>query len=342
MHKPGEKWRGVDALQNLKENGLEWVRVGVLTTSSQDLRDTPVSEWNTHPWRNEYLYSLEYAEQLLREAANKGLRLNLVFSLSDMITHGALSAWRGLSLTETARILEDYTYNTTRHFADRGLNIELYDIGSEIGFGLLQFKLGEGVTSPPGVSVTTNMDYMKNNVWSKEAILLKSAVSGVRRANPDAKIVLPIFGLGISPGDVFIKSFFQTMVDQDVQFDYAGLLHPYPSATWPLPDYSARGWFQRLQATVNFLASLDKKVIFSFTAYPHNATNIEGEPMEDFPFTPTGQAAWVRDQLLFASNNDNVIGFFYLYALDHPSSGLFQSANQVMPAMKEFRVNLPP
>lgn len=347
-------WKQLDPLQTLKENGFKWVRVGVLMTSSQQLRDTPVSEWNTLPWRDEYWSSLEYAERILRDASNKGLRLNLFFYLSDKAAHGAQQGapaeWRDFSAADMARVLEEYTYSTTRYFQNQGLNIELYDIGNEIEWGILNFRLWEKFAPPPGVDVTTNMDYMRNNVWNIEATLLKSAISGVKRADPVGKIVLHIGGLGLSPGDVLVKSFFQTMLDQGVEFDYVGLSHPYPIAGWSLPNYSARGWFQRLQAMIDFLASLGKKVIFSEAAYPHDTSGIEGKPMGDFPYTPAGQAAWVRDQLLFSSNNENVVGFFYFYpeASSDPSTpnlqsrGLFDSDTQVQLAMKEFRVNLPP
>ena len=338
----GGKWRDLDPLQILTDNGFKWVRVGVLTRSSQYLRDTPFSEWNMLPWRDEYISSLEYSEQLLREALDKGLRLNVVLFLSDTASLHTPTAWRDLGVSETANNLETYTYNTTRYFKDRGLNIELYDIGNEIGFGILNCKLGERIAIPSGISVTSNIDYMKENIWNTEVILLKHAITGIKRVDPNAEIVLPISGLLTSPGDLFVKSFFQTMVEQGVEFDYANILQPYPTADWSLPAYSAHAWFQRLQATVNYLASLDKKVIFSFAAYPNNATNTEGESMREFPFTPAGQAAWVRDQLLFTSNNENIVGFFYVYALDHQSCGLFQNDTQILPAMMEFRANLRP
>jgi len=354
----GQYWKQLDPLQTLKENGFQWVRVGVLTTSSQDLRNTLPSEWGILPWQDEYWSSLEYAEQILREASDRGLRLDLFFFLSDKAAHAgqqdAPAEWAGLSVTDTATVLETYTYSTTRYFLDRGLDIELYDLGNEIEWGILNFRPGERIVLPPGVDVTTNMDYMRNNVWNIEAILLRSAILGVKRADPDAKIVLHIAGLGISPGDLFVKSFFQTMVDEDVEFDYAGLSHPYPLAGWSLPKYSTRCWFQRMQETIDYLASLGKKVILSEAGYPHDTAGIEGEPMEDFPYTPTGQAAWIRDQLLFSSNSENVMGFFYFYpewfpgmstdpsGLNLQSSGLFASDTQVEPAMEEFRVNSPP
>jgi len=352
----GQYWKQLDPLQTLKENGFTWVRVGVLTTSSQYLRDAPPPEWSTLPWRNEYWSSLEYAEQILREASDNELRLNLFFLLSDKAAHGAQqdapAEWVGLSVADTATLLETHTYSTTQYFLDRGLNIELYDIGNEIEWGILNFRPGDRIDLPPGVDVTTNMDYMKNNVWNIEATLLKSAISGVKRADPDAKIVLHIGGLEISPGNIFVKSFFQTMVDEGVEFDYAGLSHPYPYTGWSLPKYSTRCWFQRLQDTIDFLASLGKKVIISEAGYPHDIAGIEGEPMQDFPYTSTGQGAWVRDQLRFTSNSENVIGFFYFYPEWFPgmsadpwtrnlqSSGLFASDTQLEPAMEEFQVNL--
>lgn len=352
----GQHWKELDPLQILRENGFTWMRVGVLTTSSQHLRDTSPVEWNTLPWRDEYWSSLEYAAQIARESSVEGLRLNLFFFLSDRAAHGAQQdapvEWAGLSVTDTATVLETHTYSTTQFFEDRDLNIELYDIGNEIEWGILNFRPGERIDLPPGVDVTINMDYMRNNVWNTEAILLQSAISGVKRADPEAKIVLHVGGLGISPGDLFVKSFFQAMVDEGVEFDYAGLSHPYPLTGWSLPNYSTHCWFQRLQDTIDFLAALGKKVIFSEAGYPHDIAGIEGEPMEDYPYTPAGQAAWVRDQLRFTSNSEGVVGFFYFYpewfpgmstdpsTLNLQSSGLFASDTEVEPAMEQFQVNL--
>jgi arabinogalactan endo-1,4-beta-galactosidase len=352
----GGKWSGLDPLQTMADNGFQWVRVGVLTTSSQYLRETPPSEWGTLPWRDEYWSSLEYTEQILKEASNRGYHLNLFFYLSDKGAHGerqdAPAEWAGLSVTETASALETYTYNTTRYYKDRGLNIELYDIGNEIDCGILNFRPGERIDLPSGVDVNTNMDYMKNNVWKTEAILLKSAISGVKQADPDAKIVLHIARLGISPGDLFVKSFFETMVAEGVDFDFAGLSLPYPYAGWALPQYSSLSWFQRLQQTIDFIASLGKGVIFSEGAYPHDSSGIEGDPMADYPYSPVGQAAWVHDQLRFDSNNDYVAGLFYFYpdwfpgmstdatTLNLQSSGLFASETEIEPAMEELQANL--
>ncbi len=340
-------WKERDPLRILHKNGFGWVRVGVLTTSSRDLKDTPPSKWGTLPWKDEYWSCLEYAEQILKEAHRAGMRLNLFFFLSNEAAHAgqqnAPPEWQGLSVEETAAALQDYCYNTTKYFMDKGINIKIYDIGNEIEMGILNFRPGERVYLPPGVDITTDMEYMKNNIWNIEAIMLKGAISGVRQANANAKIVLHIAGLGISPNNLFVKTFFETMVDQGVEFEYAGLSY-YSSGG------GADAYFKsaELSETIDFLASLKKKVIFSEFAYPNSPVGITGVPDTGYLYTPKGQANWARDFLSFCAHNNNIKGLFYFYpeyfpgmsngsTLDLESSGLFASDTQVQPAMLTFR-----
>ena len=76
------------------------------------------------------------------------------------------------------------------------------------------------------------------------------------------------------------------------------------------------------------------------------------QPMMDFPFTPDGQADWVREHLKFMSNNKDIVGWFYWYPdaypginggdipPDIPSYGLFANELEIRPALQEFRVNV--
>ena len=350
----GGFWHQLNPLEVLSDNGFEWMRVGVTTHSVPALRDTPPAQWSSLPWRDEYWSSREYAEQIMREAAAEGLRLNVFFFLSDDAAHGgqqnAPPEWAGLSVEETARRVKDYTFETTAYFLEKGLDIELYDIGNEIDTGILNFRPGERIALPPGVDLLRNMDYMRRHVWNIEATLLKSAIAGVKQADPDAQIVLHIAGLMLGPGDLFAKTFFQTMVEFGVAFDFAGLSLPYINfADSRLSEYSTTCWFQRLQETSDFLASLGKPVIFSEAGYAHATPGVFGTPMEDFPYTPAGQAAWARRQLRFLTSNENVAGFFYFYpdwfpgmgndpsVLNLESMGLFASDTEPLPALKVFQ-----
>ncbi len=352
-------WKQGHPLQLLRTNGMEWVRVGVLTTSSSYLSNTPAAQWSSLPWRDEYWSSLEYAEEILKQAKTNGLRLNLFFFLSDQPAYGgghqnAPTDWAGLSVTDTATLVSNYTYTTTLYFLNRGLNIELCDIGNEIEAGILNFVPDQRIYRPPGVDIHTDMNYMSNNVWNIEATLLKAAIGGVKRANSSAGIVLHSSGIGISPDNIFVKSFFRTMVSYGVPFDYAAFSLPYPTSGWFLDAYPAGCWFQQLKDLVDTMAAINKPVILSEGAYPKATTGIYGGPIRDYSYTADGQAAWVRDLLRFCSSTTNIVGFHYFYPEYFPgmappgqvdnlvSSGLFSGDGVPGPALLEYRVNRGP
>jgi len=349
----GKRWQQVHPLDVLRENGFDWVRVGVLTRSSASLRATPPAQWGALPWRGEYWSSVEYAGEILREAQVRGLRLNLFFHLSDQAAHGgrqeAPAEWKQLDLRQTADALQQHVYSTTRYYLDHGLHIELYDLGNEIDCGILGFTPGHRIALPPGVDVNRDMDYMTREVWSVEALLLKSALVGLKRADPEAKVVLHVASLARPNGAVFTTSFFRAMVNEGVAFDYVGLSQPYPTEeSWPLAGRDCRDWFSELSAVIGSLASLGKAVIFSEAAYPHSPEGIVGAPMTGLPFTPAGQAEWVRRQLAYANSNPHVAGFFYFYpewfaglsgeapTRSLESMGLFATEAEGQPALREF------
>ena len=247
---------------------------------------------------------------------------------------------------------------------DKGLNIEIYDIGNEIEMGILNYLPGDKVPLPEGVDPCTDMDYMRNNVWNIEAVLLKAAINGVKEADPDAKITLHATGL---QNELLVKTFFQTMVEQGVEFDYAGLTFPPATRDWFVRFHDDP--FSWVLPTINFLDSLDKKVIFSEFTYPNDPRGIGGipwnphqpisflpkweshVPVPGYPFTPEGQARWIRDFLSFCRNNNVIIGAIYYYpdlfpgicqepVICYPQDqyfGVFASDTQIQPALLQIR-----
>jgi arabinogalactan endo-1,4-beta-galactosidase len=349
----GGAWSVGDPLQTMKENGFEWVKVALTTVSSADLRTTPSDRWSALPWRNEYWSSLEYDAEILRQAAAKGLRLNVVLYLSDDSAHAGkqpLAAdWKGLSIEALEAKIEEYCYATAVYFAERGLNIEIWDIGNEIEWGVAGYRVGQGIPVPAGVDVTSDMSFMSNHVWNLEAGLLSAGIRGLRRAAPSAKIVLHVNSVELNPE--IALTFFRTMLTLSVDFDYAGLSLPYPSSGWRLASMSKTAWYQKLEETIQSIAAVGKDVIISEGAYPSTSTGFACSPMPDYPFSPEGQAAWVHDTLRFARNSPHVRGFFYFYpdwypgmnrdvSPDIPGYGLFAASGVPKPAMSEFRVNL--
>jgi len=349
-------WKTADPLAIMFDNGIRWLRTPVLMTHSTYLKNTPWELWPTLPWRDEYWSCFEYTERLLTEAAGHGFRLSLILNLSDKAAHAGVqdapAGWRGLSVEETGARLEEYAYETAKYFADRGLAIEDYEIGSEIEWGILNFRPGERIAVPSGIDFTHSLDYMRQSVWSTQAQLLKRAIAGVKRATPVAAITLHVNSLDVNP-DIAI-SFFQTMVALGVEFDHAGISLPYPDTSWSLEHYSSQCWFRRLLSVVNAIAALGKPVVICEGVYASDARGIGGAPMPDYPYSPEGQTAWVRDMLAFVSNTPAITGFYYWCAdwfpgvsateseLKVQSYGLFADDREIKPAMAEFRVTLPP
>jgi arabinogalactan endo-1,4-beta-galactosidase len=340
----------------MRTNGFEWARAWVTMTESSYLQSTPWSNWPTLPWRNEYWSSVEYAGRILAAAASLGFRLNAVLTLSNTSAHGGQQipppGWEAIGLEETCNRLTAYGAAIAQHFQERGLDIELYDIGNEIDSGVLGLRPGERITRPAGVDQTRNIGYMETAVWSTEAKLLQAAIAGVRQSDPDAKIVLHVDSLDVNMD--LAGSFFEYMVREGVGLDYAGLSLPYPDTSWTLPNYSRDCWYQKVQDLVDRIALLGKKVIICECAYPSSPEGIGGQPMPDYPFTPEGQSDWVHDVLRFARNSPNIKGLFYFYPDWFPgmsqdastrhvqSYGLFATNGIPKAAMQEFRVNLPP
>jgi len=347
-------WHQANPLDIMKQNGFQWAKTCVRMKSSRYLANTPYINWGNLPWRNEYWSSLEYSTQILNEASSKGYHLDLCFFLSDQPADAgrqyAPKGWELYSLEETAQALEEYTYETTLYFKNLGLNIELYEIGNEIEWGIVGFTPDDRIPRPNNEDKTTDMVYMINSVWKKEAYLLTAAIRGVKRADPDAKTVLHVNSMAsFNNDDIVDRYFFQTMVNENVPFDYAGLSNTYPNPGW-LPGGRSRDWyFRRFLKTIDYIASLGKPVIISEGGYSSFVYDNTIAPITDYPFSPEGQAAWVRDQLRFTSNHPAIKGFFYWYPdwfqHDGPgqaqSIGLFKNDREPLPGMFEFNVASP-
>lgn len=109
-----------DCLGQLRDNGMNWVRVGVLRKSDEQLANTPFEKWGSLKVDGYGWSTLEYAQAILRDAQEKGLRKNLFFFLSDQDASGvkqpALPEWQGLTVEETCAKLTECCYETAKYF----------------------------------------------------------------------------------------------------------------------------------------------------------------------------------------------------------------------------------
>lgn len=323
-------WGGYEdwnCLGQLRESGMNWVRVGVLMKNDETLAGLPVDQWNTVPQQG--WSTVEYAEAILNEATANGFRKILFFFLSDQAASGAMQPaphdWKDLSVDETCTRLKEYCFETTRYYTDKGISIDLYEIGNEIERGILEFRPDERIARPVNLDILVDMQWMRDNVWNIEAKLLKAAIAGVRQADPDARIGLHGSCLGRGVDNRLIRGFFQAMKDFGVPYDVAGVSYYWSdihigdiSLGAPQPAY-----YQTKEFTdfLDFIVTdLKKKFIFSEYVYPSfKPSGLKYGNDIGYPYTPEGQASWIKDFLRFCSENDKVSGSVYFYPDWYPT-----------------------
>lgn len=341
------KWVANHPFDALSQNGLSWVRVGLTTVSSSLLASTPRSMWRSLGWHDEFWSSLEYVGAILDDAAARNMHLEVFLLLSNTAAHAGLQnappEWANLSVADTATAIEAYANQTATYFANRGLDVEVYDLGNEIDSGVVGFTPGGRVAVPAGTDIICDVKWMHDNIWVTEAQLLNAAARGIRRANPSAKIVLHTTGMfGLCLG-IEGPAFFDTMIEQNVDFDYAGLSF-YPGLLPAGGKWGAGPWLQRAQALVAHIATLGKKTIIAETAYPHATVDPTawGTAVPEWSYAPDGQRAWLDAMMRFTSNNPNIVGWMYFYPEYYPgfttgatsgSYGLFETETQPEPAL---------
>ena len=316
-------WSEVNPLQVLKSKGFDWNNVRVR------IKHSPVGEPDS--W-----CSIEYAEENLRSSMENGMRLKLNFFLSHTDAHSGQQPcppeWENFTIDEKTEALRQHCYDTTKRYKDSGLNIELYEIGNEIDHGIL----GE-------YSESWDAAWLKDNIWNKEAQMLKGAIEGVRQADPNATIVLHI---AASSDPDFVYDFFSSMDEFGVDYDIAGLSF-YPT----LMDYPPT--MATLDDSVQKISNLGKKTLICEFVYPsssNDACPLFNKPVEGYPFTPEGQSEYIADFLSWAHSNPNVVGAFYFYpeyylpetqeedSEELPFSCLFFDEENTKPAMDVFKI----
>jgi arabinogalactan endo-1,4-beta-galactosidase/methionine-rich copper-binding protein CopC len=290
---PAPPWT---VLQDLYSNGFRWLRMWVTTLSFPELRTT--ADWSTLPWQNSYWSCLEVSGAILAAAAAQGFSLHAVLFLSDQSASAGgqplAAAWAGLTPTELAAAVQQSATTTAAYYQSLGLNIEVFELGNEIDFGLCGIQLGTTVPVPAGVDWSTDPAWMQANIWGAYAPLLKAAIAGVQSVYPNAKILLHIAGFGYSAGNLLTSAFFQSMVNLGVPFDIAGLSFPYMIDSGPAlaQPYFAQADF--LSALDN-IATVGKPIQIVEFDYPADPAGTVQTPSPTYPFTPAGQAQFVGD-----------------------------------------------
>ena len=357
----GNSLAGGDVLALLRQNGMEWMRVGVTTQSHPVLDATPPQQWNSLPWNDGYWGSREYAARTLRDAKDRGMRLYAYLYFSDRAANWgnqpAPPAWAGKSVAETAALMEQHAYDTATYFQSKGLEVEIYELGNEIDVGMTGFVPGFRIPIPPGVNFVGDRVWLRENVWSIQATLLKAAAAGIRRAAPNAHIAVHAASVESGSGQQMGPDFFRAMREYGVDYDIAAISHPYAQGdrAWKLSHYATACWQKRVARIVDQIAVPGKPVMVVEASYQSSPEGLVSAPMPAFPFTEQGQADFLREMLRFASGHPSIVGWFAFYpefqagitspadpglVLQHGS--MIRTNLEPRPSVLELRANLGP
>jgi arabinogalactan endo-1,4-beta-galactosidase len=255
---------------------------------------------------DEGMNQLDYATETARRAQHAGLKPYLVLFLSDnwadFVKQPVPAVWKALSLGKKADAVAAYAERVVRHMAASGVEIDTFEIGNEIDFGIC----GEFEEQwPHRVSV----EYMQSQMWPRMVPILKSAEAGVLKAQPKAKFIIHLSQWNNVD---YCISFWKSMLAAGVQIDYLGLSY-YPSSSTKPQERPLQ--FLRDQAAKT-AAALHKPMIICETGYP-SAANFGGQfaswnhPADGYPLTEAGQAQWIADLIKMARTDPNFAGVCY-------------------------------
>ena len=277
-----------DALQILKNHGINCVRLRLWTSSAAQAAAIPFN----------YLNNLTYTVPLAVRVKKAGLLFALDFHYSDTWAdpgkQATPSEWTNLNFSQLVQQMRTYNSNTIATFAAAGAMPDYVQIGNEITHGMM-WPYGR-------LSGSTNAS------WSQLGQLMKAAVDGIQDATNTFGAAMPKIIVHIDRGGDWLRTkwFFDNLNYQHVPYDIIGESY-YP-------------FWHGSPASLNICLSnaalrYGKPVIIAEDAFPFSdrcPTNWLSH-LYGYPPTSAGQARFVAalGKMLKRVPNQLGAGFFY-------------------------------
>jgi arabinogalactan endo-1,4-beta-galactosidase len=255
-----------DALKILAAHGINCFRLRLFVAPNHEDVVT-----------NDLAYTLALAKRVKSTGASLLLDLHYSDTWADPAKQFKPAAWASLSLPDLEAKVRAYTRDTLARFVAEGVTPDYVQLGNEITNGFLW---------PEG-----HVDYAERDdhaAWTRLAGLLHSAHAGFADAFP-APARRPVTILQVeNPGERERMLWFcREAIAAQVPFDEIGVSY-YPE--W-------HGSIDDLRGTLTAMArEFHKPILVVETAYPWTQDeHWLGRPHLDWPLTPAGQAAFLRD-----------------------------------------------
>jgi len=333
-----DKLIGVDANYwlDLRDKGTRWSADGKAADPLPTLADAGFDSFRLRIWTgDDGVNGLNYATQTALAAKAAGLKPYAVLFLSeiwaDMVKQPTPAIWKDLAGKDKTKAITAYTEKVARHLQDAGLDIELFEIGNEIDFGIC------GVFEEQWPN-RVSLDYMRTRIWPDMVPLIRAAQLGVQKVRPDAKFLLH---LAQWQNADYCTAFFNFMTEHKVQLDYAGLSY-FPTSA-EKPEQRSLAFMGGQIDTIS--DAVHRPVIICESGYPAAASfggqfSSWNKPIDGYTLDEAGQAKWLADYLAMGQANPHLAGLFY-WSPEWINGGLwdafalFDSTGKARPALAQ-------
>lgn len=237
--------------------------------------------------------------------------------------------WETLTVDQMLPILRQYAQIVAQAIIDTGVNVNIWDIGNEIGFGtagvapqplvgslcdelenssnwyrapdVIDPVIGtESVLSLRLMSEGDRIIWLKAHIWPHEARLLAAVAEGILSVDSNAKFSTHIgYGLGAT----FAVEFYQAMSNGGFDVAEAGFSF-YPSAA-----ATPEGQLTKFKNVVTAVrAALNVPVFIAEYAYPAEPMTIGpyatwNNEVPGYPISEVGQSALLEDLMIWGKDN---------------------------------------
>jgi len=295
-----------DCLEILKDHGVNWVRLRI---------------WNDPTNLGGGNCNHENMTELAAKAKKYGLKVLIDFHYSDWWAdpgkQNKPKTWRDLHGEDLQRALYDYTKFVLEYMKERGVQVDMVQLGNELNNG---FLWPDGQISGPNAGGFDGF-----------TMLLKAGIKAVRDFDPEIPIVVHLAEGG---NNSLFRWFFDELVKRNVDFDIIGVsYYPY----W-------HGMLEELSFNLNDVSQRYKKdVLVVETAYPWTLQDADGhanifgeESLQwtaGYLATVRGQTSFLRDliRVLKQVPDGRGLGLFYWEGAWIPVKGAGWKTNEGNP-----------
>lgn len=276
-----------DALQILKDYGVNWIRVRIWNDPT-DENGKPLGGGNC-----DYIKMTELAQR----AKTLGMKVLVDFHYSDWWAdpgkQNKPDSWKNLEGASLATAVADFTYEVLKYMEDNDALPDMVQLGNEVNNG---FLWPDGKIAGEGG-------------FDSFVTLFNAGAQAVRKISKDTKIALHLAEGGNS--DLF-EWFLGNVTTRGIDFDVIGIsYYPY----W-------HGTLEELKSNLNNIEKYGKEIAIFETAYAWTLEDADGHPnifgpdMEitgGYKATPRGQATAIREimEAVAQVTSGRGLGIFY-------------------------------